>query len=327
MPDFVKKSSLIYLLLASLFLLSAHCKKAGNDPDPQNPAAKCTITIDRSVKYQTIDGFGFFGACDVWWASGNLWNDAWGEKIISDLGITIWRNEWFPPSTQGVPQDADWAKQEPVVRNLKAKADKYGVDLKFIVSVWSPPADMKWLSEFSWAGDENATRQAGPVTTKNGGTLNPEKYNEYAAWLDSCIKSYKDSGIDLYALSLQNEPLFIEPYNSCTYTTSWYCDLLKNVVPAIKSSYPGIRIFGAENMLEMEGKSDNYPWFYHQAIRNDALAANSIDILAVHGYSDGLSPISGSELSQMWANHAREFSSAMNNLRCGQTMPGNSRLR
>jgi glucuronoarabinoxylan endo-1,4-beta-xylanase len=299
-----------HISLLILLLLSG-CKKDSQQPPVKEPV-KVTVTVDKTVKYQTIDGFGFFGAYDVWWATGSLWNDTWGDKIISDLGITIWRNEWVPPSIPGAAQDADWKKQEPVVQGLKAKADHYGVNLKFIISVWSPPADMKWLCDFSWAGDTGAIRFPGTVSTKNGGTLDPGKYTEYANWMDSCIRAYKSAGVDLYALSLQNEPLFVEPYNSCTYTTYWYCDLLNNVVPVIKSSFPDIKIFGAENMLEMEGKSENYLWFYHQAIKDNGNAKSNIDILAVHGYSDGVSPTSGSQLAMMWTNHAMQFSTPMN---------------
>lgn len=307
--------ALSLIIILTVALATAGCKKKPVE-EPQTPpvadGVKRNVTIDKATRYQTIDGFGFFGAADVWWASQNLWNDAWGDKIINDLGITIWRNEWFPPSIPGAGQDADWNKQKPVVQGIKAKADKYGVTLKYIISVWSPPADMKLLCNFSWAGDPNATRSAGTVSTKSGGTLNPEKYIDYATWLKTCIQSYKDIGVDLYALSLQNEPLFSEPYNSCTYTTAWYCDLLKNVVPAIKATYPLVKIFGAENMLEMEGKSNNWPYFYHQAIKNNPTAGDNIDILAVHGYSDGISASSGSELAKMWTNHSAQFCVPMN---------------
>lgn len=307
----IKRSFCHLIISAFLILLSVNCKKESHKPLNQD-LLKCTITIDNSVQYQIIDGFGFFGAYDDWWATQNLWNDAWGDKIINDLGITIWRNEWFPPAVPGSSQDADWNKQKPVVQGLKAKADQYSVNLKFIVSIWSPPADLKWLCSFTWAGDTNATRYAGSVTTSNGGTLNPDMYSGYADWLISCIQAYKDAGIDLYALSLQNEPLFSEPYNSCTYTTAWYCDLLNNVVPLIKAVFPDVKIFGSENMLEMEGKSDNWPYFYHQAIKNNAVAKDNIDILAVHGYSDGVVATSGSELAKMWTNHAQQFSVPMN---------------
>jgi O-glycosyl hydrolase len=309
------KIIVVYLIATTTFLYGAiDCKKTSGDFDPKNPdpvLTKVTISIDKATKYQTIDGFGFFGAYDVWWGK-TMWNDAWGEKVISDLGITIWRNEWFPPSIPGVNQDADWNKQKPVVIGLKAAADKFGVNLKNIVTVWSPPADIKWQCSFTWAGDANATRNPGVVSTKNGGTLNPDKYAEYADRLKTCIQSYKDVGVDLYAISLQNEPMFSQSFNSCTYTNAWYCELLNNVVPKIKSTWPNVKIFGAENMLEMEGKDINWPVFYHSAIKNDASAKNNLDLLAVHGYTDGVSPSTGSELAKMWANHLEQFSKPMN---------------
>lgn len=307
---------LFNILTAALILLS--CKDSGSEPvtDPVVPdpvLPKISIVIDKTDKYQTIDGFGFFGAADVWWSSpAAMWDDAWGEKVISDLGISIWRNEVFPPSMPGVPQDADWAKQKPVVLGLKAKADKYKVDLKFIATVWSPPADLKWPCNMSWAGDANATRQAGAVSTKNGGTLNPNKYSVYADWLKSNLQMYKDAGVDMYALSLQNELMFKQTFNSCTYTISWYNDLLVNVVPKIKAGFPNIKIYGAENMLDMEGKDENWQWFYHSGVKANPEAASNLDILAVHGYSDGVAASSGSALAKMWTNHKEHFSLPMN---------------
>ena len=289
------------------------CKKGGGEPLPDTVLPQVTITIDKTIKYQTIEGFGFFGAADVWWAgAATLWNEAWGEKVISDLGITMWRNEIVPPSTPTMIQDCDWNKQMPVVMGLKAKAEKYNVNLKFIASVWSPPADLKWACTFSWAGDESATRSPGSVTTKNGGTLNPNRYAEYADWLKTNIQNYKIAGVDLYGLSLQNELMFTEPYNSCTYTTTWYNELVNSVVPKIKAVFPNVRIFGSENMLEMEGKDGNWPVFYHSGIKNNAITASNIDVLAVHGYSDGIAPSTGSALAKMWTNHTEQFTTPMN---------------
>lgn len=301
-----------------MFIFLFSCKNGESEtPDepgiPEPILPKITVEIDKSTKYQTIEGFGFFGGADVWWSSPSaVWNDAWAEKAISDLGITIWRNELFPPAIPGAGQDADWGKQKPVVQGLKAKADKYKVELKFIATVWSPPADIKWLCNFSWAGDQNATRQAGNVSTKNGGTLNPNKYTEYADWLKSHLQLYKDAGVDLYALSLQNELMFKQTFNSCTYTIPWYNDLLIAVVPKVKANFPDVKIFGSENMLEMEGRDDNWKWFYHSGIKANSDASKNIDILAVHGYSDGVAASSGSALAKMWTNHKEQFSNPMN---------------
>ena len=289
------------------------CKKGGGEPMPDTILPQVTITIDKTVKYQTIEGFGFFGAADVWWATPSaMWNDAWGEKVVNDLGITMWRNEIVPPSTPTVIQDCDWSKQLPVIQGLKAKADKYNVNLKFIASVWSPPSDLKWACNFTWAGDESATRNPGSVTTKNGGTLNPNKYDEYADWLKNNIQNYKNAGVDLYGLSLQNELMFIEPYNSCTYTITWYNEMVNGVVPKIKADFPNVKIFGSENMLEMEAKDGNWPVFYHSGIKNNATTASNIDVLAVHGYSDGIAPSTGSALAKMWTNHTEQFTTPLN---------------
>jgi O-glycosyl hydrolase len=271
-----------------------------------------SITIDRTTRYQTIEGFGFFGAANVWWSSPNaVWDKDWAEKAVTDLGITIWRNEFFPPAIPGANQDADWEKQKPVVKGLKATADKHKVDLKFIATVWSPPADLKWEAKMNWVGDKDAVRKEGKVSTKHGGTLNPGKYKEYADWLKSHLQLYKDLGIDIYALSLQNEPAFAQTFNSCTYTSDWYNELLIGVVPKVKAGFPKVKIFGSENMLDQEASDKNWKFFYHSGIKANAEAAKNVDVLAVHGYLDGLAASSGSELDKMWTNHEQQFSAPM----------------
>lgn len=298
-------------ILVAITISIGSCKKGSETPESADDLRRARIQLDFGRTYQTIDGFGFFGAKDAWWRT-DMWDTEWGEKVIADLGITIWRSEIYPPATVSANQDADWTKQRPVVVGLKAKANQHNVNLKFIASVWSPPADMKWAAQFSWAGGENATRwEDSAVTTKNGGTLNPNKYGEFADYLNHHIQLYQELGIDLYALSLQNEPAFSQSFNSCTYTTYWYNDLLVNVVPKIKQVFPGVNIFGAEHMLSMEGMEKNWRWFYHSAIKANAEAAANLDILAVHGYSDGVLPNSGSELVNMWENHVEQFSEPM----------------
>ena len=315
----LSKKNTPLLVLINLFLLLGACKKNSGStptvtpPPPLPVTTSVAISVDKAIKYQTIQGFGFFGGNDVWWANAaNVWNEAWGEKVITDLGISMWRNEIIPPSTPTVIQDADWAKQKPVVEGLKAIAARNNVNLKFLATVWSPPADLKWTATLTWAGDLTATRGPGTVSTKNGGTLNPNKYPEYADWLKANIQLYKNSAIDLYALSLQNELMFSQTFNSCTYTSAWYNQLVNGVVPLVKASFPNVKIFGAENMLDMEGKENNWPVFYHSGIKANATTASLIDILAVHGYSDGVAASSGSDLSKMWTNHATQFSTPMN---------------
>ena len=231
----------------------------GEEPDQQEMPEAVSVMIDRSTTYQEIEGFGFWSErCMVeQFGSNYFFDDQWLTQIIYDLGVTLWRNELYPnnPVDSDIstdPQDANWEKQEPFVTALKAKADEYHVPLKYLLSIWSPPGEFKVACSMEWAGDENAQRGGEHNSTKNGGTLNPEKYDEFSDWLKSGLNMYRNVGIDIYGLSLQNEPLFVEPYNSCIYTTYWYCDLLKNVVPSVKK-HPNVKIFGSENMLDLEG--------------------------------------------------------------------------
>ncbi|HEV7608135.1 MAG TPA: glycoside hydrolase family 30 beta sandwich domain-containing protein [Steroidobacteraceae bacterium] len=271
--------------------------------------ASYDITIDKSARNQTIDGFGFFGAQNNWWAgSSSLWSDAWGDQVISDLGITIWRNEHYPPSDSLDTQDANWTKQLPVVRGLKRKADQYGVNLKFIFTVWSPPASMKVQV------DDN-TRLIGvphPSGTKQGGALDPTKYGEFAAWMGQGIDQYRAEGIEPYAVSPQNEPFFVQGFNSCWYKQEWYPEMLIGAMSILKANYPNVKVFGSEGMLEMEAADNNWQWFYHKQILDSPAARANVDILAVHGYSDGVAPTSGSTLGHLWQSHKQHFADPMN---------------
>jgi glucuronoarabinoxylan endo-1,4-beta-xylanase len=273
-----------------------------------SPGGNFNITVNKSSQHQVIDGFGFFGAQDVWWSSpSSLYSDAWAEQVISDLGITIWRNEYYPPADAISGQDADWNKQLPVVRGLRDKAAQHGVNLKFIFTVWSPPSSMK-------VRVENNTRMIGqphPFGTKQGGALDPTKYNQFSNWLIDGIELYDNEGIDLYAISPQNEPFFVHSFNSCWYKQEWYPEMLINAIPAVKSAYPNVKIFGSEGMLEMEAADNNWPWFYHKQILDNTQARNNVDILAVHGYSDGVAPTSGSTLGHLWSNHKTIFADPM----------------
>jgi glucuronoarabinoxylan endo-1,4-beta-xylanase len=260
------------------------------------------LTIDRTKTYQSIEGFGFFGAADVWWSSASqVLDQAWTQKVIDDLGITMWRNEYY---AAGTPQDADWAKQKPVVQALANYAGQKGVKLKILLTVWSPPATMKCAS------DDNATCNSTPPTrptdTKGGNTLDPAMRADLANWLVAGAQMYHDAGADLYAISFQNEPLFSEPYNSCVYSQTHYANTLAAIGPVIKAAFPDVKLFGSENMLGTEcGKSPGTafdPYWYTANIMKVPEALAAIDAFAVHGYVDGVTATATSKLASMWTS-------------------------
>ena len=87
--------------------------------------------------------------------------------------------------------------------------------------------------------------------------------------------------------------------------------MLIGAISRVKAIYPNVKIFGSEGMLEMEAADNNWQWFYHQQILDSPQARNNVDILAVHGYSDGVAPTSGSTLGHLWSSHKSHFADPM----------------
>jgi len=277
------------------------------------------IIINKDKTFQEIEGFGFFGAKDCWWVSDSpdhYFDDKWLEQTLCDLGITMWRNEIYPTNppdsrTCIEPQQGYWDRQKGAVVALSKKAKELGIPLKVILSVWSPPGEWKVDCSDIWdkhdSGDLSRTKPH--PSTKNGGTLSPLHYVDYGNWLVKALDMYRDVGVTVYALSMQNEAMFPQPYNSCAYTHDWYCELLKNVVPIIKKSYPDVKIFGSENMLAFEAALVHKNFRFHEAIVNDPDALECLDVFAVHGYQDGIKAEAVENHKKYWAlNTQRYFS-------------------
>ncbi|TYP98193.1 glucosylceramidase [Tenacibaculum adriaticum] len=84
-------------------------------------------------------------------------------------------------------------------------------DLVFYASPWSPPAFMK--------------------TNKNmlqGGKLLPEYYQNWANYYIKFIKAYEAEGISVWGVTIQNEPMATQRWESCIYTAEEERDFLKN---------------------------------------------------------------------------------------------------
>ena len=54
--------------------------------------------------------------------------------------------------------------------------------------------------------------------TEDGGVLRPDMREEFAEFLAAYVLLARNNfGIDITAISIQNEPIFVEPYVSATY--------------------------------------------------------------------------------------------------------------
>lgn len=93
--------------------------------------------------------------------------------------------------------------------------------LEIIASPWSPPAWMK--SNNSLIGN-----------FKNGGNLIPKYYGSYAEYIVNFINSYKEQGININYLSVQNEPGYLSNYPGMNFPASEQISFIKNyLVPSL----------------------------------------------------------------------------------------------
>jgi len=94
---------------------------------------------------------------------------------------------------------------------IKKAIETAGGKMTFYASPWSPPAFMK--------DNKNMLK---------GGKLLPEYYQAWANYYVKFINSYIKEGIPVWGLSIQNEPMATQRWESCIYTAEDERDFLKN---------------------------------------------------------------------------------------------------
>jgi len=103
----------------------------------------------------------------------------------------------------------------PFIKQALAAA---GGKLNLFASPWSPPAFMK--------DNNNMLR---------GGKLKPEFYQSWANYFVKFIRAYEREGIPIWGVSIQNEPMATQKWESCIFSAEAERDFLKNHLgPTIK---------------------------------------------------------------------------------------------
>jgi glucosylceramidase len=95
----------------------------------------------------------------------------------------------------------------PLIKKAQQTADK----LTLYASPWSPPAFMKTTGSML-----------------QGGSLKPEFYQAWANYYVKFIQAYEKEGMPIWGLSVQNEPMAKQRWESCIYSAEQERDFLKN---------------------------------------------------------------------------------------------------
>ena len=94
---------------------------------------------------------------------------------------------------------------------IKKATEVAGGQLLLYASPWSPPAFMK---------DNNNMLQ--------GGKLLPRYFDTWATYYAKFIKAYEAEGMPIWGITIQNEPMAVQRWESCIYTAEEERDFLKN---------------------------------------------------------------------------------------------------
>lgn len=145
---------------------------------------------------------------------------------------------------------------------IKRCIESAGGSLKLYVSPWSPPA---------WMKDNN--------NMLRGGKLLPEYYDSWAEYFVKFIHSYEKEGIPVWGLTVQNEPMAKQTWESCIYTAEEERDFIKNFLgPKLWSS--GLK---EKKLIAWDHNRD---LLYHRAntILSDPEAAKYVWGIGFHWY-------------------------------------------
>jgi glucosylceramidase len=110
----------------------------------------------------------------------------------------------------------------PFIKRAMATA---GGKLTLYASPWSPPAFMKTNNDML-----------------HGGKLKPEFYQSWADYYTKFITAYEREGIPIWGITIQNEPMATQTWESCIYSAEEERDFLKNYLgPTMRKAGLGDR--------------------------------------------------------------------------------------
>ena len=165
---------------------------------------KATVKLDAEKTHQHITGFGGF-VCSPQFQYNHMSNTeiekVWGKS--STVGCNIMRL-YIPIGKNAWGQSLATAK----------KAKQMG--LIVFASPWGQPAE--WKTN----GTSNAKNSDGTT-----GKLKKANWPDYAKYLDDYVKYLRQNGVELDAISIQNEPDWDATYAGCLWSASEMAEFVK----------------------------------------------------------------------------------------------------
>jgi len=220
------------------------------------------------TKEQKITGFGA-ACCDG--AIKPYGDDTQPVSLLygteSKIGLNIMRMEispYFASQADGWG-DYDWNGSLPSAKIVKQRG---GI---VFGTPWSPPADYKTNgSTLGGKSDDQGNVE---------GKLREDCYDKFFPWLNSFLEWMHNNGVDVDAVSIQNEPDWWVSYSGCLYDPEDQVNLVKNYAHMLdRETYKGVRLISAEPLA--------FNPTYSNMLLRDSTTRKHIDIIAGHLYGD-----------------------------------------
>jgi glucosylceramidase len=238
------------------------------------------VNVYPNKEYQTIEGFGAALTEAAGYALAGISEENRREVVEAyygenGLGYTIGRihldscdfsiSNYCAIENPDDPEFGDFSLERDalyVQPMLRLVEEVHGAPVALLISPWSPPAFMK-----------------DTLVRNGGGHLKRDYYQRYADYIAKYITSYRELGFDVRCMTIQNEPLAVQLWDSCEYSEAAEKEFLRDYL------YP---------TLQKKGLSDVaiYIWdhnkerVYERACEIvDETTAGMIEGIAFHWYS------------------------------------------
>jgi glucuronoarabinoxylan endo-1,4-beta-xylanase len=207
-----------------------------------------TAVVDFGTTEQTIRGFG---GSTAWMSalSSAAANALFGTGS-GQVGLSILRVRIDPTSTTG---GSNWLAELTSAQEAQAVNSSVSV----IATPWTPPA--------VWKSNSSTVM----------GSLNTAHYADYAAYLNSFTAYMAAGNVNLYAISMQNEPDASVSYESCVWNAAQMDTWVANNASVLTTKL-------------MMPESESFITSLSDTALNDSSAVGNIGIIAGHIY--GVSP-------------------------------------
>ncbi len=246
-----------------------------------NSPIKGVSVVDWTSLHQRIDGFGASSAYDGSWTTSQADilfstnnNISYQSGTYNGIGLSLLRNHIVPAGSTSA-SDTPTTVETSIMQMAQARGAR----------VWSAP----WTPAVGFKMT-NDIYDSKPITNAiNGGTfLGGDATNRaYASQLANYVASMKTNyGVNLYALSIQNEPdASVNTYDACQWTNTDIHDFVTNLYNALVAK--GV---GSTKIILPESQN----WQdYHNLVgpaMTDPNVAADVSIVACHNYDGANGP-------------------------------------